>query len=190
MHYLYKGDKMNKLDKIKSSMTVSLGLKNRLRKLKGSSSYEKFISQLIRERNALVHGSNYIELNEFNRKERVFRYFDFMIVYSYNEFNKSSSHIFDVTIKKVRKNGKSINLKSFFNQYKIKKDLLSRKYQLYFQIIEEIIREDIEPLFKHNGRFEDYFSWEKEFKLLGLKSFEEDVMIPLRNMSKEVDIFD
>jgi len=181
---------MNKLDEIKSSITISLGLKNRLRKLKGNLGYEKFIAQLIRERNALVHGSNYIELNEFNRKERVFRYLDYMIIYSYNEFNNSSSHIFDVNIKKVRKNGKNINLKSFFNNYEIKKDLLSRKYHLYFQIIEDIIREEIEPLFKHNGRFEDYFSWEKEFKLLGLKSFEEDVMIPLKNMSQGVDIFD
>ncbi len=35
------------LDKIKSSITISLGTKNRLRKEKGSMSYEEYINYLL-----------------------------------------------------------------------------------------------------------------------------------------------
>ncbi len=44
------------LDRIKSTITISLGTKNRLRELKGSQSYENFINYLLRTRNEVVHG--------------------------------------------------------------------------------------------------------------------------------------
>lgn len=40
----------NPLEGVKTSITISMGIKNRLRKLKGNLSYEEFLSQLIRER--------------------------------------------------------------------------------------------------------------------------------------------
>ena len=45
------------------------------------------------------------------------------------------------------------------------------------------IKNEIEPLFRHKGRFEDYFSWEQEFRTLNIskKSFEEDVMEKLKS---------
>ena len=36
------------LDRIKSTITISLGLKNRLREAKGGASYEVFIAHLLR----------------------------------------------------------------------------------------------------------------------------------------------
>jgi hypothetical protein len=159
-----------------------------MRSLKGSLSYEQFVAQLMREKSEPTL-PNQIEFTKFERKERVLYINDYMIIYEYNAFNRASGHFFDIILKKVRKNGKAIELKNFLENYEPKRSILERSYFLYFKIIESIIKEEIEPIFKHNGRFEDYFSWENEFNALGLSknSFENDVMIKLRKMSQGAD---
>jgi len=63
----------SELDRIKSTITISLGAKNRLRKIKGSQSYEEFINYLIRLRNQTVHKSdNLIEIQKFQRKNEFY----------------------------------------------------------------------------------------------------------------------
>lgn len=37
------------LDKIKTTITISMGMKNRLRKYKGGASYEQYIGYLLRK---------------------------------------------------------------------------------------------------------------------------------------------
>ncbi len=172
------GEVMNtELDKVKSTVTISLGLKNRLREAKGSASYEAFIAQLIRTRNELTHKDNYIELQKFQRKEKVYSFEDFKVVFSYNKYNKSQNFVFDIKISKIREEGRNILTISFGNGQ------LQSEYKMYFGLLTLAIQNEIEPLFKHNGRFEDYGLWQKEFGLLGLpeKAFENDVMEKLND---------
>lgn len=170
------------LDKVKSTITMSLGLKNRLREIKGSISYEEFIAQLLREKNELVNKSNYIELQKLKRKERVYSFDAFKVVFSYNEYNRSSNFIFDIQIINIRLNGQNILSINF------DKDELRAGYKLYFELLSLAIQTEIEPSFKHNGRIEDYYSWQKEFELLGIskKSFENDVMEKLNDFKSGV----
>jgi len=92
--------------------------------------------------------------------------------------------IFDIQINTVRENGKKIS----FNNFKRKNPL---EYKLYFELLKTAIQNEIEPLFRHKGRFEDYFSWEQEFRMLNIskKSFEEDVMDRLNNYSYRQGVF-
>ncbi len=170
------------LDSVKSTITISLGLKNRLREIKGSISYEEFISQLLREKNELANKSNYIELQKFKRKERVYSFDEFKVVFSYNEYNRSSNFIFDIQINNIRQEGNNIMSISFGN------DELRAGYKLYFELLSLAIQTEIESLFKHNGRIEDYYSWRKEFELLGIsaKAFENDVMEKLNDFKNGV----
>lgn len=160
------------LDKVKSTITISLGLKNRLRDAKGSASYEDYIGQLLRMRNEIAHKDNYIELQKFERKEKVYSFDDMKVVFLYNKYNQSANFIFDIQIKNIRQEGKNIVSIAFGN------DELRSGYKLYFELLTLAIQTELEPLFKHNGRFEDYYSWQKEFERLGLssKAFENDVM--------------
>jgi len=160
------------LDKVKSTITISLGLKNRMRDLKGGASYESFIAQLLRSRNELVHGNNYVEIQKVQRKEKVYSFDTFKVVFSYNKYNQSPNFVFDIQITNIREEGKNILNIHFGN------DKLKSGYKLYFELLTVAIQNEIEPLFKHHGRFEDYGLWKKEFGLLGLskKSFETDVM--------------
>lgn len=170
------------LDKVKSTITISLGLKNRLRDVKGSSSYEEYIAQLLRLRNEVAHNSNYIELQKFQRKEKVYSFDDIKIVFSYNKYNQSANFVFDIQIKNIRQEGQNIVSIAFGN------DELKSGYKLYFELLTLAIQTEIEPLFKHKGRFEDYYSWQKEFERLGLlsKSFENDVMEKLNEYKNGV----
>lgn len=175
LHYYnyINGEVMNtELDKVKSTITISLGLKNRLREVKGSASYEAFIAQLLRTRNELAHKGNYIELQKFQRKEKVYSFDDFKVVFSYNKYNQSQNFVFDIQISNIREGGQNILSINFGNEQ------LRSGYRLYFELLTLAIQNEIEPLFKHNGRFEDYGLWQKEFGLLGLskKAFENDVM--------------
>lgn len=162
----------SELDKIKSTITLSLGFKNRLREAKGSASYEAFIAQLLRTRNELAHKDNYIELQKFQRKEKVYSFDNFKIIFLYNKYNSSPNFVFDIQISKIREEGQTILSIGFGN------DQLQLGYKLYFELLTQAIQTELEPLFKHNGRFEDYGLWQKEFGLLGLpkKSFETDIM--------------
>lgn len=160
------------LDKVKSTITIPLGLKNRLRDIKGSASYAAIIAQMLRNRNELVHKGNYIELQKFERKEKVYSFEDYKVVFSYNKYNQSPNFVFDIQIKNIRKNGRSVPA-IYFSRMK-----LESGYKLYFELLTLAIQWEIEPLFKHNSRFEDYGLWQKEFELLGLskKTFDNDVM--------------
>jgi hypothetical protein len=173
------------LDKIKSTITVSLGTKNRLKKLKGSESYEDFINYLIRIRNQTVHQrDNTIELQEFHRVKGLYGHGEFKIMFSYNKYNDSQNFIFDIRLELVREHGEIKTFGEYLRKVALETNKSYEQIRLitYFKILEISIQKEIEQLFKHNGRIEDYFSWEQEFKLLNLpkKAFEEDVMEKLR----------
>ena len=177
----------SELDRIKSTITISLGAKNRLRKLKGSQSYEEFINHLIRLRNQTAPKSdNLIEIQKFQRKKGIYSFENYKILFSYNQFNNSPNFIFDIQINTIRENGKKIS----FNDFK-RKNPLTIEYKIYFELLKTAIQNEIEPLFRHKGRFEDYFSWEREFRILNIskKSFEEDVMDKLNNYNYGQGVF-
>lgn len=178
-------DKMEtELDNIKSTITISLGTKNKLRKLKGGNSYENIINHLIILKNQVSHHSeNVIELQQFKRKSGIYSFKQFKVLFLYNTFTESRNFIFDIRIKTAREAGKRIPIKEFIRRFNQDNDLLRTEYHIYFQLLETAIRKEIEPLFKHNGRFEDYFSWKEEFNMLNLskRTFEEDVMDKLKN---------
>lgn len=180
------------LDNIKSTITISLGLKNRLREMKGSFSYEEYIAQLIRyiktatEENGLKKSGNYTEIVKYNRKTDVYSLEDFKIVFSYNEFINTSIFRFDIGIDYVRDKGKKISKQDFIKKIKNKDNSLKWNYELYFNLLITCIKRDIEPMFKHKGRIEDYYNWKKEFNSLGLgrTSYEEDVMEKLEDYER------
>jgi hypothetical protein len=86
--------------------------------------------------------------------------------------------MFDIKINIVRESGKIIPLDEFLTKFETDRDAFTKEYLLYFELLKVAIQKEIEPLFKHNGAFVDYFSWQKEFDMLNLpkKAFEEDVM--------------
>jgi hypothetical protein len=181
------------LDKIKTTITLSLGTKNRLRDLKGSQSYEEFINYLMRQRNKLAHkNENQIEIQEFNRTKGICSFGRFKVLFSYNKPNNSLSHIFDIKIESIRDAGSLISFQEFVNKYSAGKwgYSLKTEYEAYFQLLITIIHKEIDTLFKHNGRFEDYYSWAEEFKNLGLseKSYQEDVLEKLEDFNREVPL--
>ena len=185
----------SELDRIKSTITISLGTKNRLRKLKGSQSYEDCINYLIRLRNQKTHkADNLVELQKFQRKKGLYSIENYKILFSYNQFNNSPNFIFDIKIDLVRENGNRIPFKQFIRKMSsnMNTDILTIDYKAYFEILKTAIQNDIEPLFNHNGRFEDYFSWKEEFNTLNLsdKSFEEDVMEKLNNYKAKLGAFE
>lgn len=168
----------SELDKIKTTITLSLGTKNRLRKLKGSYSYEKYVNYLMRLRNQTAHGENLIELQKFVRKQAIYSINQYKIIFEYNQFNNSPNFMFDIKINIIRDSGKIIELNEFLTKFETDRDVFTKEYLLYFELLKVAIQKEIEPLFKHNGTFADYFSWQKEFDVLNLpkKAFEEDVM--------------
>jgi hypothetical protein len=175
----------SELDKVKSTITISLGTKNRLRKLKASMSYEEYINYLLRQAQAEPKETNYIELQQIKRKTGVYSFEKYKIIFSYNQYSKSENFQFDITIDNVREDGNPVDLQKFLEagSKNTNKDMKWIEFKLYFELLTEAIKQEIEPLFKHNGRFEDYFSWQQEFKVLNLpeKAFEEDVMQKLNN---------
>jgi len=183
------GENMNnELDKVKSTITISLGLKNRLRDIKGSASYEEIIAKLLRSRNEVVHNNNYIEIQKFQRREMVYSNEDKKIIFSYNKYNQSQNFIFDIQINSIRENGnKVISIELLDFKIEDKSEQLVFGYKLYFELLALAIQNEIEPLFKHKGRFEDYYSWKKEFENLGIsKAFENDVMEKLNDFKNGV----
>jgi hypothetical protein len=90
--------------------------------------------------------------------------------------------VFDIQVGNVRQDGQNILSISFGN------DELQSGYKLYFELLTLTIQTEIESLFKHKGRFEDYYSWQKEFDRLGLstKAFENDVMEKLNEFKNGV----
>jgi hypothetical protein len=187
--------KMNsELDRIKSSITISLGVKNRLRELKGSLSYEDFIAKLIRTRNEIAHKGSYVEIQKFERKQLVYSFQDFKFLFEFNKYNNSPNFIFDIIIKRILRKGKEISIDDFFNpenKYNsaiFEGQKISFGYWLYFELLTSAIKSQIEPMFKHKGRFEDYYLWKEEFNKLGLskKAYENDVTDKLTDYTSGV----
>lgn len=168
------------LDNIKSTITISLGTKNKLRTLKGNYTYEEFINQLLRDKNELRDSSlaNRIEKTSFKRKKGILKVKDLSIIYSYNSPNKSSNFRFDTHIEKIRLEGKIVSQDQFQRNELIR---------LQLQIISTIIQKEIDSSFKHKGRIEDYYNWKKEFELLGLPkiAYEEDILELLEELTDE-----
>lgn len=181
---------MSELDQIKTTITVSLGLKNRLRAQKGSGTYEDYIGYLLRTRNAVAH-DNVVELQKLVRTDAVHTYNAHKIVFSYNKYNHSDNFLFDISIDKIREPiwGREISFEEFEKTVSfIGKSGSMMSYELYFELLSVAIQKEIEPLFKHNGRFEDHYSWKKEFNLLNLpkRAFLNDVMEKLMDYEKGV----
>ncbi|MFH1211997.1 MAG: hypothetical protein V1659_03650 [Candidatus Woesearchaeota archaeon] len=182
---------MSELDQIKTTITVSLGLKNRLRDMKGSQSYEDYIGYLIRSRNKIFY-DNSIELQKFERKQTVCTFEGYKIVFSYNKYNNSENFIFDISFDLIREplSGEKISFEEF------SKNVLSPLggqgliYKVYFELLAKAIQNEIEPLFRHKARFEDSHSWNKEFEMLGLstRAFTHDVMDKLNDFEKGVEL--
>ncbi|MFH0875214.1 MAG: hypothetical protein V1859_04715 [archaeon] len=177
------------LDRIKSTITISLGTKNRLRKLKGSMSYEEYINLMLRQCSSeKVTENNYLEVQKNNRLTSVYSFDKFIIIFSYNAYNKSANYQFDINIDKVTEDGNTVPFSSYITNLSLntKKDILELEFKTYFELLSAAIKKEIEPLFKHNGRFEDHFSWKEEYKVLGLQdnSFEEDIMQKLNNYKR------
>lgn len=183
----------SELDKIKSTITLSLGAKNRLRKLKGSQSYEKYINYLIRIKEQNIQkADNLIEVQKFIRKKGIYSYKDFKILFSYNKYNNSQNYIFDIKIEIVRERGKEISIPQLIAKLsgiRDRKHLTSLKveYAVYFELLKIAIQNEIEPLFEHRGTFADYYSWINEFKFLTLprKSVDEDIIAKLQDYKFE-----
>lgn len=172
----------SELDKINTTITLSLGTKNRLREQKGSLSYENYINYLLRMRNKVSHGDNYVELQKLKRKTVTYSFQIYKIIFSYNEYNNSPNYLFDIKIDYVREPqlGEKITFAEFLDGKKHHEFNVGYHvgYIIYFELLSFAIQKEIEPLFKHKGRFEDYYSWEKEFELFELSknAFESDVM--------------
>lgn len=173
------------LDKVKTSLAVSMRTKNDLKKLKGSMSYEEYIRYLIRlqSKNDLgLTNKNTIVVAKFNRTEGFISDNEYGIIFCYNKFTDTPNFRFDIELKTIRKNGKQIPLEQYLKERDPFKD--------YFIILEYIIRKEIEPMFSFQkyGRadYTDYESWKKHFEILGLSktSFEEDVMEKLSNYQR------
>lgn len=199
-----------KLDKVKTTITISLGTKNRLRALKGSASYEGYINYLLRKderktysqsitsNSYITISDNTIDVNLMERKTAVYSFEEYKTVFSYNRFNKSNNFQFDIKIDKVTKTGESTELPTFFFEIKDKintnkkNDLLTAEYRIYFELLSQAIKNEIEPQFKHHGTFEDYFSWKEELRILGLpdSSFNEDILQKLENFKRGQHYYD
>jgi hypothetical protein len=184
---------ISELDKIKSTITISLGTKNRLRDLKGSESYEDFINHLIRLRNDLAHGKeislskNRIELSKTKRKKAIYSFNTFKVVFTYNTYNNSSNFIFDPAIEKISYKGKEISKDYVLDGLSAEltnKTRSENECMIYFKLLEKAIQEEIDPMFKHKGRIEDYYLWKKEINNLNLPKsvYEEDIIEKLNEL--------
>ncbi len=183
---------ITELDKIRSSITISLGAKNRLRKEKGNMSYEDYINYLLLSKEqTVVKSENTIEIQQFSRLSATYFFEKYAITFKYNKHNNSTNHVFDIQIKTIRLEGKKIPAKKFFRNSN-KLDILKKQYKIYFELLQHAIKKDTHSQFKHKGRFEDYFLWQEEFKKLNLskRAFEEDVMEKLENYQEGIDAFD
>lgn len=179
----------SELDRIKSTITISLGMRNRLKRGKGTLSYEEFIAKLLRDNDRTRLPDNFVEVQKFERKEIVHSSEEVKVVFTFNRYNQSPNFVFDIQITTIRKAGKRV-LETDALDFGLKNQ--SGKavfgYEMYFELLTLAIQSEVEPLFRHKGRMQDYYSWEKEFERLGLskKAFESDVMEKLNDYAAGV----
>ncbi|OVE74815.1 hypothetical protein BVX95_01085 [archaeon D22] len=197
---------VSELDKVKTTITVSLGTKNRLRDEKGSDSYEDFINYLLRiykqknQKNLTTNPDqdikSFVDIIQHKRKKAVLLEDGVSFTYSYNEYVNSVAFHFDIQLEKIRDHGQQISVEGYFTSqpkvWRSSAELLRDKYKLYFKILEHAIQREIDSMYAHSGKFEDHYNWQKEFRLLGLslKSFDEDVMEKLKGYENRVDLYD
>ncbi len=168
------------LDTIPSTITISLGLKNRIRQQKGKMTYEQYLSLLLRQGTQdITTGSetSTLEVTEFERVSHVYTVDDTQILFDYNKVEATPQHIFDIGIRKVIKNGRKTMLNT------ITQGSVRAEYELYFALLESAVREETMTTFTHRGRFEDYGLWAQEFENMGLsqKALEYDVKDKLQD---------
>jgi len=150
-------------------------------------SYEEYINYLIRTKdNNKITSKNHIELQKIKRKKAIHTLDKYKIIFSYNEYNHSDHFQFDIEIEMVRKKGTPIPVHQFLEEHNMNNSSLKTEFSVYFKLLEYAIQKELEPIFTHKGRFEDHYSWKKEFQNLGLpsSSFEEDVAVKLHNYQK------
>jgi hypothetical protein len=168
------------LDKVKTTVPVSMKTKNDLKQLKGSMSYEEYIRMLIRQQHTSLPIKNGIINTTFERKEALIQIEDFSIIFAYNSYSDVPNFRFDMEIKDIRKKGKKI----LFKTYAKRRDT----FEDYFKLLELAIQKEIEPLFafKKYGRedYKDYASWKRHFTQLSLSdtAYSEDVLEVLERL--------
>jgi hypothetical protein len=152
-------------------------------------SYDDIITKLIAERNALAHNINTEE--SINRiqistiETRTATYYnkedDEKIVFNYNLPKKPlvtnpSTFRFMITYFEITYKGKS---ESILQEYQTNR---AKKAETYLRIVELVIKQTINPLFKIDKRhILDLDWWERKFKSLGIpeSSFEYDIKFEL-----------
>ncbi|OIO64377.1 hypothetical protein AUJ68_06475 [Candidatus Woesearchaeota archaeon CG1_02_57_44] len=162
------------LDRVATSIPVTMRTKNELKHAKGGLSYEDFIRHLLRIAARQKESTPTLQATTFERAEGYVADAPFGLTFHYNRLLDAENFRFDITLKSVRKDGKKIPLQAYAKQRDPSKD--------YFLILEQVIRKEIDPMFvfRKYGKedFRDYQAWKKHFSRLGLHetSFEEDVM--------------
>jgi len=170
--------KMN-LDDIKTTITISMGTKNRLRELKGPLSHEEYLKKLLNQ------GNNWIEVTKFKRKKMIYIAFGLRFLFSYNKFVRSKNFRFDISVQSVYYlDGKSKSYKKYLDAFPGTLKNLTEK-QNYFWILEYLIKNELDSQFRHKGTVDDSETWKKEFDILNLPDicFKEDVLDKLNELT-------
>ena len=178
-------------DNITSTISVSMGLKNRIRKLKGSMTYEQYLNHILRNQDEPTRNetANRIEIARFDRKTLVHNHGEYKLILQYNEPTDSDNHIFDISIERVLHKGQDTTMDEFLKAYQSKHEgKVAKSYDLYFQLLETVINRETKIRFKHKGRIEDHEQWKKEFDNLGLtrKAYEYDIQDKLTDYESGV----
>ncbi len=179
-------------DNITSSISISMGLKNRIRKLKGSMTYEQYLNHILRNQKEPPKETPHntmIEIARFDRKTLVHNHGDYKLLLQYNEPTDSDNHIFDISIERVLHKGRETTMDEFLKAYQSKHEgKVAKSYEIYFQLLETVINRETKIRFKHKGRMEDHEQWKKEFDNLGLtrKAYEYDIQDKLADYESGV----
>jgi hypothetical protein len=172
------------LDKVQTTISVSMKTKNDMKKLKEEMSYDEFIRFLMRNnfKKNISNNQNLILKTNFERTDGFYSNEDFNFIFSYNKYVDVPNFRFDIELKTIRKKGKQISFEKYLKERDYFKD--------YFKILEVVIKNEIDSMFSFSkyGRsdYKDYQSWKNYFKKLGLSqtSYEEDVKEKLDNYVK------
>lgn len=165
---------------IPTSITISMGLKNRIRERKGERTYEEFLTQLLEEKQQDIP-RNRIELTQFNRKTFVTDWKDQRIQVKYNELIPSPSHRFDIQIVRTLREGKPLRPEDI-------RETVQESYERYFTILQKVISKEKKMRFTHKGRIEDADRWKEEFRRVGLSriAYEDDVAEKLQEYEQGI----
>ncbi len=165
---LGNGDFKRGLEDLKTTLTLSLGTKKKLDKLNSEHlSYDVLINNLIREvetlnkilkemRNTAVHEmdseSIYVNLLQYKRKIKVFKWMNYNVTYSYNQYVINEDDFeFALKIDSVRYKGEPIPLKDYhlrfarmssnFNNNDLEINAVYGEIVVYFTLLDHLIKE-------------------------------------------------